>query len=641
MTKLTPTVSLTGTSSYIQAEGAGFFFKPDATSPSTHANGSYLPLCGGIRQYPNSDLFVPVYCIFTNNEDKEINLRVETYYDQSSILCKTPDEVISGDFYLFIQFEDILNNIDIPRTPLNTSVPLRFFDNSEHQLSVVSASLDANLVGVETELFFDLVNFEYFPQLSCIIHSFSSCDSTFNDDHVISALFIHSGKLMCVLPPVQNECQITLSISINNQIAGIIPTRNIPFAFLNPEPLVLQSRLQANLASILLQFDQSLFLRNDISNGCSALFDSSTLIELGSSQCYFIGNSNSYILIELSTDALLTHDSLLTWKPNSVYGTSQTYTFPLSTPTALQLPKVINNPVSIILGTTKLPLSGSTYFTAHLSYTSGYKPFVFNWDIRPANLDFDLSTASMKLSQLALSSDTVVLDSNDFETGGEYTLILSVMNSFGISSLTNEFVFTKSTDSTHSVIVVSNPVDLFYSAESIYLYALLDYPTESIGAYTFEYEWRVDQILLSGEKVSVDLTTDTEIYSSSLLIPADFLQPNFNYEIHVTVNSVGISNETVFKTIFVNFPLPISIIEAGNRQISSSKELIIDASNSIQHNDLFTWECFDLSTDLPSTDSTGGVASVIMLNTSSLVQNISPNILGECLYIVCTISYER
>ena len=629
MTRITPTVSLTGASTYITVEGAGFFFKPDTLTPSTYSNGTYLPLCGGIRQYPNLDIYVQVSCIFTNNDDKEINLRAETYYDQSRILCRTPVELISGDFYLLIQFEDILNNVIIPRTPLNTSVPLRFFDNRIYQLSVVSASLDASLLGVETEIIFDLVNFEYFPKLSCILHSFSLCGSSFNDDYIISALFIHSGMLKCIIPPAQNTCQISISVSINDQIAGIISTRNIPFAFLNPEPLVLQSRLQENLNSILLQFDQALFLTTDISNGCSALFDESTLIELGTSQCYFIGESNSYFLIQLSTSALLTRESLLIWKPNSVYGISQTSTFPLSTPTALQLPNPINNPISIILGPAKIPLTGSTYFTAHLSYPSGYKPFVFNWDIRPSNLAFDLSTVSMKLSQLTPSSDRIVLDSIDFESGEEYTLILSATNSFGISSKTNEFVFMKSTASTYPLIIASNPVDSFHSGDFMFFYVLLDYPIDSIGEYSFDFEWRVGQILLSGENIPIDLSSALDIYSSSLLIPANFLQANFNYEISVFVNFVGISNETVYKNIFVDYQPPISLIESGNRQISSSQELVIDASNSIQHNGLFTWECFDLSTTLPCTNYTIGITSVIILNTSSLIQNLHPNTLGE------------
>ena len=569
------------------------------------------------------DLFVQVSCIFTNNADKEINLGVETYHDQSRILCKTPVEFISGDFYLLIQFEDVLNNVDIPRTPLNTSVPLRFFDNSIHQLSVVSASLDAKLFGVKTELFFDLVNFESFPHLSCIIHLFSSCGLGYTNDYVIPAMFIHSGMLMCIIPPAQNPCQTSISVSINDQIAGIISARNFPFSFLSPEPLVLQSRLQENLASILIQFDQALFLTTDISNGCSALFDSSTLSELGSSQCYFIGDSNTYILIQLATDALLSHDSLLTWKPNSIYGISQTNTFPLSTPTALQLPNPINNPISVILGPRRIPLTGSTYFTAHLSYPSGYKTFVFIWDIRPSNLDFDFSTASRKLSQLDSSSVSIELDSNDFETGGEYTLILSVINSFGISSKTNEFVFMKNTNSTFPITLVSNPVDLFYSGDTIYFYVLLDYAVGSIGEYSLLYQWRINQILSSGERVAMDLIDN---YSSSLLIPGDFLQANFNYEVSITVNFVGFSSETVSKNIFVEYPSPVSLIEAGSRQISSSQELILDASTSVKHRDLFIWECFFTSTMLPCTDTS---SNVVILNTSSLIQNISPNTFGK------------
>ncbi|KAI6659270.1 Protocadherin Fat 4-like [Oopsacas minuta] len=626
VTQVYPTSILSGEQTYVIVDGAGLFFKPDPLSPSTYDNGSYLPLCGGIRQYPGLDIFVPVSCIFSDNDAKEYNLAVEFYINQSRIVCKTPSEVLMGDYFVLIQFEDILNNIPILRTPINTSLPLRFFDNSVHQLSVVAASLSENSIGIETELFFDVISFESFPQLSCIINSFDSCGDIYSNPYIVSALFIHSGKIMCIIPPADYPCQVSISISINNQIAGIILQRDFPFSFFNPEPVVIQCKLEENLNSILIQFDHPLYV-TDVSNGCSALFDSSTLTELASSLCYFIGTSNEYILIQLSTDAMLTYSSELIWKEDSIYAISQTNSFPLTTPTKIQLPDSIQNPMAIILGPEILPLTGSTYFTAHLSYPCGYKPFIYVWDIRASSLDFDISDASLKLSELDSTADTLVLDSSDIITGEDYTLILSIINSFGISSQV-EKLLTKSIHITSPVILASNPVDKFNSVQDIHLYVLVDYPSNDIGGYSLAYVWKLEQILPSNEAIRIDLN-DLISNSGTLLLPSGFLEPNFNYVVSVTVSFIELSgSETVSKDIFVETQSPISIIEGGNRQIGFNQVLMLDATNSIQHYGLYDWECFNTDTMLPCTHAINGITSVVELNTSSLIQEIQPNTLA-------------
>ena len=628
VTRLTPTFVLSGEETYITVDGAGFFFKPDPLSPTQHTDGSYLPLCGGIRQYPDMDLFVEVSCIFFDNEAREVNLPAVTYTDQSSIICKTPADSITGDFYVLIQFEDILNNAAQPRTPINTSIPLNFFDNNVFQLSVVSASSSSSLIGVEVDLFFDVINFEYFPELSCIIIGFSSCGATYTDTYVVDALFIHSGKIMCTIPAAEYPCQVSISVSINDQTAGIIPQRDFPFTFLHPQPVVIQSRLQQNLDSILIQFDQSLFTTTDISNGCSALFHVTTLSLLGNSLCSFIGTSNEYILIQLSTDAVLSFDSELVWKENSIYAISETNSFPLSTPTNIQLTSSIRNPIAVISGPESVPFSGSTYFSAKLSYNCGYKPFLYSWDIRASNLDIDLSEVSRKLSQLDPSSDILVLDSSDLTAGEFYTLILSVTNSFGISSEISEKVFVKNLFSTYPIILLSHPVDIFYSDQEAYFYVILDYPIGDVDRFSFVYNWKIEQVLVSNEKVGINLNSLIS-NANALFLPSDYLQANSNYQISVSVSFIELSRvETVSKEIFVDAPSPVSIISGGNRQIGFNQDLQIDASNSIQHTGLFDWECFDTFTMLPCTNSATGLTGVLELNTSSLVQDIEQNSLG-------------
>ena len=574
------------------------------------------------------NLFVQVSCIFFDNVAREINLPAVMYTDQSNIICRTPAEPIAGDFYMLIQFEDILNNAPQPRTPINTSIPLSFIDNSVFKLSVESTSSSTGLVGVETDLFFDVVNFEYFPELSCIIIGFSSCGVTYADTYVLNAMFIHSGKIMCTIPAAEYPCQVSISVSINDQSAGSIPQRDFLFTFLHPQPVVIQSRLQQNLDSILIRFDQPLFTTTDISIGCSALFHTTTVSLLGNSLCSFTDTSNEYILIQLSTDAMLNSDSELVWKDNTIYAISEANSFPLSTPTSIQLTASIHNPIAVISGPESIPFSGSTYFSAKLSYNCGNKPFIFSWDIRAFDLDIDLSEASRKLSQLDSSSDILVLDSSDFTAGESYTLILSVTNSFGVSSEIAEKVFVKNLFPTYPITLVSYPVDIFYSDQELYFYVLLDYPISDVDRYSFVYSWNVEQILVSKEKIGINLNTLIS-KSSALLLPSDYLQANYNYQISVSIRFIELSREeTVSKEIFVNTPSPISIISGGNRQIGFNQLLRIDASNSIQHTGLFDWECFDTFTMLPCTNAANGITSVIGLDTSSLVQTIQQNSLG-------------
>ena len=574
------------------------------------------------------DIFVQVSCIFFDNVAREINLPAVMYTDQSNIICRTPVEPIAGDFYVLIQFEDILNNAPQPRTPINTSIPLSFIDNSVFKLSVESASSSTGLVGVETDLFFDVVNFEYFPELSCIIIGFSSCGVTYADTYVLNAMFIHSGKIMCTIPAAEYPCQVSISVSINDQSAGSIPQRDFLFTFLHPQPVVIQSRLQQNLDSILIRFDQPLFATTDISNGCSALFHTTTLSLLGNSLCSFTDTSNEYILIQLSTDAMLNSDSELVWKDNTIYAISEANSFLLSTPTSIQLTASIHNPIAVISGPESIPFSGSTYFSAKLSYNCGYKPFIFSWDIRASDLDIDLSEASRKLSQLDSSSDILVLDSSDFTAGEYYTLILSVTNSFGVSSEIAEKLFVKNLFPTYPITLVSYPVDIFYSDQELYFYVLIDYPISDVDRYSFVYSWNVEQVLVSKEKIGINLNTLISD-SSALLLPSDYLQANYNYQISVSIRFIELSREeTVSKEIFVNTPSPISIISGGNRQIGFNQVLRIDASNSIQHTGLFDWECFDTFTMLPCTNAANGITSVIGLDTSSLIQTIQQNSLG-------------
>ena len=574
------------------------------------------------------DIFVQVSCIFFDNTAKEINLPAVTYTDQSKIICRTPEESITGDFYVLIQFEDILNNVPQPRTPINTSIPLSFFYNSVFQLSVESASSSTSLVGVETNLFFDVINFEYFPELSCIIIGFSSCGVSFTDIYVVNSLFIHSGKIMCVIPAAEYPCQVSISVSINDQTAGIIPKRDFPFTFLHPQPVVTQSRLQHNLDSILIQFDQQLFLTTDISNGCSSLFHTTTLTLLGNSLCSFIGTSNKYVLIQLTTDALLNYNSELVWKENSIYAISETNSFPLSIPTNFQIITSLPNPISVISGPELIPFSGSAYFSAKLSYNCGYKPFTFSWDIRASNLDIDISEVSRKLSQLDSSSDILVLDSSDFTAGEFYTLILSVTNSFGVSSQISEKVFVKNLFPTYPITLVSHPVDIFYSDQEFYFYVLIDYPISDIDKYSFVYSWKIEQVLVSNEKIGINLNSLISS-SNALFLPSDYLQANFNYRISVSISFIELSRtEIVSKEIYVGTPSPISIISGGDRQIGFNQGLQIDASNSIQHTGLFDWECFDSLTWLPCTNAVNGLTNVLELDTSSLIQDIQPNSLG-------------
>ena len=625
---MTPNAFLAGESTTITVEGGGFFFNPDSSTPTKFPNGSYHPLCGGIRQRPSSIDFIQFYCIFgisVDQTDLVKNLR-GLYVDQSTILCDTPIDVFLSDnnqLSLRIQFEDTTMI-----TPEN-SLTLHLVDNNVRKLSVLSASLNSNLVGQETEIYFDLENFDSFDYLSCIVHGFSQCSQTYSDFYVISAVFIHSGKLMCLIPPAQNPCQVTISISINGKMVGIIPTENFPFSFFYPQPVVVESRVQENLAAIIIQFENAIFLTEAISLGCLAMFDNDTINELGTSQCDFI-RGHSRLLITLSTDATIRHNSLLRWKPNSIFTLSQTNSYPLSTPTRLQLPSPLHTPVPIILGPNTIPNSGSASFSAQFSYPTGYKPFQFIWDILPSSVEFDFVSASRKLAQLPVTTEELVLDSNDFTIGVEYKIILCVINSFGIKSESTEKVITKNNSPTHAITLISNPITNFVSTQQIFFSVQLRYPT---GNGEFTFKWNIEQILPSNAMVSLSLS-DFVSNSSSILIPPNYLTPEFSYVISIEVNFDS-SSLTRQEVIFVDSPAPIAIIESGSREVGRNQMLVLDAQSSVLMDltpgvsQQIVWECFEFGTLIPCKDSSQGITDVLDFSSSSLTQEFESNQLGE------------
>ncbi len=569
--------------------GSGFFLNGSSYDPSqVNCN---------VSTETDGDNSVSAICRFVSQQEEAFG----TAYivNQSTIICLTPEvtHVDDYDFDLSIQIEN---------GQYTSPIPFTFFSYADIEIIARFPSMDS--VNFENTVTFIGQNFINNGLQSCLLSDISTCSSTLPTDsygyYMILAEFVSSSEITCTLPIVNTPCQMSVYLSFDGQVSGIIDypepfMEKYTYAFSAPN--VTSVHFSDDLTTLLIEFDRSVRISGNQELSCYAVFNEDTL-ELFSQNalCNWGTIQQNSIHVQLPIDATVEVGSLIGFKNETIITNGASFSFAFSDPlyVATAVP-----PAVVLEGPNIVQSCGSVTFTAINTYFEGYKSFAYNWRVYTLNASIPgMKEIASYMNNLPVTSSSITLSSGFFQFSTEYIVQIMVTNAVGLTSIRN-MELTKEIPASLKVSISSPESQTIYAEQDIMFHATI-VNDDCIDFQNINFKWKLNKLVDERRSIYELLNFNELITDNSLLyIPNGLLLPDSFYKISVSVSTSG-NSQTDMSTVNVltRHNKCIAKIHGGNRTITAGQSLLLDGSTSLvatTGSSKYVWQCSIVSSGVP------------------------------------------
>jgi hypothetical protein len=521
-------------------------------------------------------------------------------------------------------------SVSIETGPRSNSVVFRYYDDALvtiNEMNPIDVEIDQTV-----NISFHGDGFENTSSSVCFLYNIEPCGMEAGvAPLVITANYITESEIVCALPPATLPCAVKVQLSLDGQQSGVVSPGDMVFTYRYSAPQVELVYFSDDLSDLIIQFDRSAERAGSGPSDpvCSAVFSSPTAALLGSgASCYWSTSLQNVLVVHLPPSAQITIDSEISFRAGALTTRGQTYSYPISDLESFPINSGVHSvlPVAIINGPHSIPTCGDVTFTGIHSLNPGYRGMSYRWSV----LTEDSTTPQYHniinyLDSLEEGEDSISLSSTWFVSGVEYYLQLVVVNSAGLESTPDIIpLVRREGEMDPQLYVVGRDVREIGESEGVILEGAVFTPDCSSEPHPFSFQWQLYQITdqRRGTQSAVDLLT-LPVSSPILYLPPSLLSPSSSYIASLTKSSSSRS-ETVNVSVRVAAITPRAIIHGGDRVISVSGVLVLDARGSLmdhtsQTTPRFSWSCNVIGSGEPCYNQSKATPTPITIPASELV----------------------
>ena len=598
--------------------GAGFFL-----NDSTLVSFEFDPQsenCGAPREIFGSES-VSASCQFASGQNNAITADDVTIVNQSMIRCITKATTADLIFDL---------SVSIETGPRSNSVVFRYYDDALvtiNEMTPTDVEIDQAV-----NISFHGDGFEDTSSSVCFLYNIEPCGMEAGvAPLVITANYITESEIVCALPPATLPCAVKVQLSLDGQQSGVVNPGDMVFIYRYSAPQVELVYFSDDLSDLIIQFDRSAERAGSGPSEpvCSALVSSSTAALLGSEAlCYWATSLQYFLVVHLPPSAQITIDSEISFRAGALTTRGQTYSYPISDLESFPINSGLHSvlPVAIINGPHSIPTCGDVTFTGIHSLNPGYRGMSYRWSVLTEDSTIPQYHNNINyLDSLEEGEDSISLSSAWFVSGVEYYLQLVVVNSAGLESTPDIIPLVgREGEMDPQLYVVGRDVREIGESEGVILEGAVFIPDCSSEPHPFSFQWQLYQITdqQRGTQSAVDLLT-LPVSSPILYLPPSLLSPSSSYIASLTKSSSSHS-ETVNVSVHVAAIAPRAIIHGGDRVISVSGVLVLDARGSVmdhtsQTTPIFLWSCNVIGSGEPCYNQSRATPTPMTVPASDLV----------------------
>ncbi|KAG3237801.1 hypothetical protein PI124_g17218, partial [Phytophthora idaei] len=386
-----------------------------------------------------------------------------------------------------------------------------------------------------------------------------------------------------------------------------------------PPPKLLDAKFLDTAVGLTITFDRAVdrtTLTTD-NFACSVLFDlpsatDSTSYCGASPACTWQTGSTS-IRFVFGQGVRVEPGSTLTLRGNLLKSTAAAELAAPATTVTISAPDKPPHPQVLVSGAASLGMCDDLVLDGSSSSGSGGRPMTYTWmlvnttSVTSTSLD---AVTALLTSATTTSNATIKIPAPVLEADGTYSFILLAKNFFGKTGNSNEILVKKSGLALPSVAIKGGNLQGAYRANELVITASASYPSCS-GPVTTDTDAAVStgvDMTFTWLQVAGDLTA-TQFKSTSpnpriLKLPARTLTVGVSYVFRLVAamaSNLKVNNSADVQVGVARTDLT-AMISAGNRSIGVEQDLALDASLSVDPDDVqnsvsmqYSWTCWTLN----------------------------------------------
>ncbi|KAG1686220.1 hypothetical protein DVH05_007058, partial [Phytophthora capsici] len=419
-----------------------------------------------------------------------------------------------------------------------------------------------------------------------------------------------------------------------------------------PPPKILDAKFLDTAIGLSITFDRAVYRSTD-SFACSVLFDLPAADSTGycgaSPTCTWQAGSTSIRLV-FGQGAKVVPGSTLALRGNVVKSTAAADLTTPATNVTISAPDKPPQPQVLVNGATSLGMCDDLFLDGSSSTGSGGRTMTYTWKLASSTgvTSTSLEAVTALLASAATTNNvTIKIAASGLDAGGTYSFVLQAKNFFGKTGNSSEILVKKSATALPSVAIKGGNTQSVYRANELVITASASYPSCSGTISTDSTDTAVStgvDMTFTWLQVAGDLAA-SQFKSTSpnprvLKLPARTLTVGVNYVFRLSVamtSNPKVSNSADVQVAVLRTDL-VALIAAGNRSIGVEQDLVLDASLSVDPDDVanavalkYAWACWTMSStsqsyNVPCVTATG---SMLVLDTQAKItvaaNTVNPN----------------
>ncbi|KAF4045315.1 GPS family protein [Phytophthora infestans] len=397
-----------------------------------------------------------------------------------------------------------------------------------------------------------------------------------------------------------------------------------------PPPKLLDVKFLDTAAGLTITFDRAVYctVYTSDSFACSVLFDlpsatDSTNYYGVSPTCTWLTGSTS-IRFVFGQGVRVVPGSTLTLRGSLLKSTASAELATPATTVTISSPDKPPHPQVLVSGASSLGMCDDLVLDGSSSSGSGGRPMTYTWmlvnttNVTSASLD---AVAALLTSATTTNNATIKLAASVLEADGTYSFILLAKNLFGKTGNSNEVLVKKSGMALPSVSIKGGNLQGAYRANELAITASASYPSCSGPVST---------------DTDASASTGVDMTCSWLQVSGDLTPTQLKSTMAMTSNP-KVSNSADVQIGVARTDLT-ALIAAGNRSIGVEHDLVLDASSSVDPDDVhnsvsmqYSWTCRDLNgtTQVYDVACLAVTGEALMLDTEAKItvaaNTVNPN----------------
>lgn len=450
----------------------------------------------------------------------------------------------------------------------------------------------------------------------------------------VSAVFVNSTSLECVLPLVPLASRIRLVVSLNGQAVGAILSLADIFTFYSPPPLIVSSYFGSSYVEVFILFDREIEIGSEdlstpmtelvlddttatLSLNCSQVLDGAAISLLGSTAaCSWLNSQQRTIVLHLSSESAVREQTYLGLNEESLRTRGVLYSRLVGGGVVVSsLPRVQLVPTAVLEGPTVVPMCGELVVRGDKSLYGGARELQYEWRVGtevgvaegvvpdPAFQDYVplgfSARSALRIPSTALYSESFTPGSGSGEevlSPSTYSIQLVVRNYFGYVSSAVLHNVTATRVVSPSVVIVGGSARRVQAWREILLEGKLLRPANdcAVEFRVASYSWSLDGELADQQVQGVQTNL------SVLILPPDTLLLGTLYTATLTVIFHTGASSSASVHLESEEGLEARLAGGVRRAVGVEDSIDLDGSPSLVHHHPSTglrasWHCFPVS----------------------------------------------